>query len=97
MHEQLHADENLAVFLTIEDDGILRLEMVATSDTYDLSVPDEVVVAVEGEAVEVVVEDAAHAMAELGDASKFDEETFTVMLRVHEFFEGWDFGPEDEG
>lgn len=97
MHEQLHADENLAVFLTIEDDGLLRLEVVATSDTIDLSVPDEVVVVVEGEAVAVIVEDASHATAELGDAAKLESESFTVILRVYEFYEGWDFGPEAQG
>jgi|GEM_PF-2402679 len=96
MHEQLHADADLAVFLTIEDDGILRLEIVATSEAIDLSVADEVVVAVEGEAVAVSVQDASHATAELGEASKLQEEAFTVMLRVYEFFEGWDFGPEDD-
>lgn len=94
MHEQLHADADLAVFLTIEDDGILRLELVATSEALDLSVPDEVVVVVEGEAVAVSAQDAAHATAELGEASKLEQESFTVMLRVYEFFEGWDFGPD---
>lgn len=97
MHEQLHAADGLAVFLTIEDDGLLRLEIVATGDTIDLSVPDEVVVALEGEAVEVVVEDASHVTAELGEAAKLEGESFTVILRVYEFYEGWDFGPEAQG
>ena len=94
MHEQLHSDEKIAVFLTIEDDDIMRLEVVATEGGPDLSVDDEVVVAVDGEAVAVAVEDSGHVVAILGAAAELEERTFTVMLRVYEFFEGWDFGPD---
>lgn len=94
MHQQLHSDDDLSVFLTVEDDGILRLEIVATSEAFDLSVDDEVVVAMAGNPVEVVAEDSEHAAAELGVADALGEQSFTVILRVYEFFEGWDFGPE---
>jgi hypothetical protein len=96
MHEQLHSDERISVFLTVEDDDLLRLEVVAASGDVDLSVADEVVVAMDGEAVEVEVEDPAHAVAVLGAADELDGKSFTVMLRVYEFFEGWDFGPDAE-
>jgi hypothetical protein len=95
MHEQLHSDENISVFLTIEDDDVLRLEIVShDEDACDLSIDDEVVVFMDDEPVDVQVEDASHAVAELGPADKLEEESFSVVLRVHEFFEGWDFGPE---
>lgn len=95
MHEQLHADEQLTVFLTIEDDDILRLELVSQdADACDLSIDDEVVVFMNDAPVAVDVEDATHAVAELGSAADLESQSFSVVLRVHEFFEGWDFGPE---
>lgn len=95
MHEQLHSDDNLSVFLTIEDDDILRLELVSQdADACDLSIDDEVVVFMNDAPVDVQVEDATHAVAELGPADDLEDKSFSVVLRVHEFFEGWDFGPE---
>ncbi len=93
MHEQLHSDDQLSVFLTIEDDDVLRVEIVSKGEL-DLSVDDEVVVFMDGEPVDVQVEDAEHAVAELGPADALEDQSFSVMLRVYEFFEGWDFGPE---
>jgi hypothetical protein len=95
MHEQLHSDKSLSVFLTIEDDNILRLEIVShDDDTCDLSIDDAVIVFMDEEPVSVQVEDSAHAVANLGPADKLEDQSFGVVLRVHEFFEGWDFGPE---
>ncbi|QDG52579.1 hypothetical protein FIV42_18105 [Persicimonas caeni] len=95
MHEQLHSDDNLSVFLTIEDDDILRLELVSQdADACDLSIDDEVVVFMNDAPVDVQVEDATHAVAELGPADELEDQSFSVVLRVHEFFEGWDFGPQ---
>ncbi len=95
MHEPLHSDDKLSVFLTIEDDDILRLELVShDQEACDLSADDEVVVFMDDAPVEVQVEDAGHAVAELGPADDLEDKSFNVVLRVHEFFEGWDFGPE---
>jgi hypothetical protein len=96
MHEQLHSDDNISVFLTIEDDDILRLEIVShDEDTCDLSIDDEVVVFMDDKPVSVQAEDASHAVAEFGSADKLEDQPFSVVLRVHEFFEGWDFGPQE--
>lgn len=94
MHEQLYSDEKIAVFLTIEDDDMMRVEIVSKDDALDLSVPDEVVVAVDGQALKIAAEDPAHVVAQLGRADELEERSFTLMLRVYEFFEGWDFGPD---
>lgn len=94
MHEQLHSDEQIDVFLTIEDDDILRIEIVSKDDQIDLSEEDEVVLFMDEEPVDLQVEDASHVVAELGPAAELEGESFGVMLRVYEFFEGWDFGPE---
>lgn len=94
MHEQLHSDAQIALFLTVEDDELLRLEIIATDETLDLSVVDEVVVAMDGEALKVEVEDRAHVSAVLGSAEDLEERAFSVLVRVYEFFEGWDFGPD---
>lgn len=94
MHEQLHSDDQLSVFFTIEDDDVIRLEIVSHDDELDLTVEDEVIVFMDQEPVDVTAEDASHAVVELGPADELEGESFSVMLRVYEFFEGWDFGPE---
>lgn len=94
MHEQIHADEQLSLFLTVEDDELLRLEIIATDESLDLSVADEVVIAMDGEALKIQVEDHAHVSAVLGPAEDLEQRAFSVLVRVYEFFEGWDFGPE---
>ena len=95
MHEQIHSDDELSLFLTIEDDEILRLEIVShDADACDLSVDDAVIVFMNDEPAKIDVEDAEHAVAELGPADELEDKNFSVVVRVHEFFEGWDFGPQ---
>ncbi|MFP4599161.1 MAG: hypothetical protein ACLFVJ_12960 [Persicimonas sp.] len=93
MREELHADDRLAVYLTVEDDEIVRLDVDSRDpETYDLSVEDDVIIFMDGDPVDVEVDDASHAVAELGPAEELFARSFGVILRIHDFFEGWDFG-----
>lgn len=93
MREELHADDQLAVFLTIADDDIVRVEIESRApETCDLSIADEVIVFLDEQRVAVDAEEPAYARAELGPAAELLERSFKLMLRVHDFFEGWEFG-----
>ena len=95
MRETLHEDENLAVFLTIEDDDVMRLVIESRDpQAFDLSVEDEVIVVMQGRGVDVAAESAERAVARLGPAEDLADRSFQVMVRVYDFFEGWDFGAE---
>lgn len=95
MREQLHSDDDLAVFLTIEDDEIMRLIIESKRpDDIDLTVEDEVIAVVDGKPAPIEAGEPARAAVRLGPAEEMVDRRFGVMLRVYEFFEGWEFGEE---
>lgn len=92
MRETLHEDDELTIRLIADDSGA-RVELESAQGGPDLSADDEVVVAVDGRVCPLEVESARRAQAVLDDDSD-ESPTFTLMVRVHEFFEGWEFFDE---
>ena len=85
MREVLHDEEGLVVALEEGDQGLMAV-LESGEDGPDLSVDHEVVVIVDGRGREVVVDDSHRAVASLGEP----EGNWKLMVRVHEFFEGWE-------
>ncbi len=93
MRETLHQDPHLTVTLTIEDDDIARVVLESPDDGPDLTVPDEVVVVADGQGCPLTIDSPNRAVAILGPAHQL-QGPLTLMVRVFEFFEGWEFGDE---
>ncbi len=96
MREEILNEENLRIFLVESDQDELRVELESAANGPDLSIEDEVIVVVDGEACDVKVASPSAASALLGKASELAERPFELMIRVHEIFEGWDFNSPDE-
>ncbi|MFU8802407.1 MAG: hypothetical protein ACNA8W_01235 [Bradymonadaceae bacterium] len=95
MRDSLHKDDDLEIILVVdEDEGDFSVEIVSAESGPDLSVADEVVVAIDGEPCELTVESPRRAGARIGHADDFTDKSFELMVRVHEFFDGWEFEPE---
>ncbi len=89
MRELLHEDEELSVALIVAD-GQLLVELESRGPGLDLSEPHEVVVGVDGEGCELDVEDQHRATALVTSSVSEDPEPMMLMVRVYEFFEGWE-------
>ena len=93
MREELHSDDKLGVFLHIdEDNDLVELELESRDDAIDLRVDDEVILFKDGQRLPIEADSSSHATARLGTADEIAEQSFGLMLRVYEFFEGWEFG-----
>lgn len=95
MREVLHNEEGLTVAIVLKDEKAL-VELVSADDGPDLTVPHEVVVVVDGTGRDVDVEGPDRATATIVDELDEDPDPVTVMVRVHEFFEGWDIFADPE-
>lgn len=101
MRDELYSDRELTVELVENDDGTLGIEMQSRPGGPALDVTDEVVVVVAvgdqgGRACAVHADGPRTARAVLGRIEELAEQPFELMIRIHEFFEGWDFnGPDD--
>ncbi|MGM0554844.1 MAG: hypothetical protein ACQEVA_00510 [Myxococcota bacterium] len=92
MRDTLHADNSLGIFLVIDEEtDRARLELQTSDEGPDLSDPDDVIIFFDGDSLDVDVEDPQHARVDLGDASRL-EERVQLTIRVQEFFDGWEFG-----
>lgn len=104
MREVLHQDDQLTIRLVIND-GTATVELETTPDGPDLSVDDEVIVAVDGRVCPLEVRSSHFAVATLpedddevdvdgvddaANASGITSPSALLMVRVHEFFEGWE-------
>lgn len=95
MQEVLHDEDGLVVAVVLEDErGIVQLE--SSEDGPDLTVPHEVVVVVDGRGRDVDVEGPRRATAVIIDELAEEPDPITLMVRVHEFFEGWELFAEPE-
>ncbi len=83
----LHEDDDLEVKV-VETDTSDRIEI--RSVTLDLSSPEDVVVVLDGGAVTVECKDENFAIAHLPELES--DGPVELMIRVHEFFEGWVLG-----
>ena len=92
MRDTLHADDSLGIFLVIdEQNDRARLELQSSEEGPDLSIEDDVIIFFDGESLDVDARDAQHARVDLGDASLLAEHV-KLTVRIHEFFDGWEFG-----
>ena len=92
----LHSDRRLIIKLYVPEDDRAQVLIQSTKHGPDLSQPDDVAVVLDGQGVRAEPEDRRHAVAELGDWDALAERGFQLMIRVGEFFEGWDFGPQGD-
>jgi hypothetical protein len=96
MRDTLHADNSLGIFLVVDEDtDRARLELQSSPDGPDLSVDDDVIIFFDGQSLDVDAQDARHARVELGDASILEEHV-KLTVRIHEFFDGWEFGFDED-
>lgn len=95
MREVLHQGEGLVIALVIDDEkAIVEVESEASGP--DLSVADEVVIVVDGEPHPLEVDGPRRVQVVLGEGATFENPSMSLLVRVHEFFEGWEFYA-DEG
>lgn len=87
----LYSGKKLIITLFDEGDAA-HLTIQSTKHGPDLYNQDDVVVVVDGIAVPVQTQDRLHARADLPDWLSLVARGFKLMVRVGEFFEGWDFG-----
>ena len=95
MKATLHDQQGLRVAVVLEDDTA-SVELESSEEGPDLSDADEVVVVVNGRACEVEVDSARRARAIIAAELSAPPEALTLMVRVHEFFEGWELFAEEE-
>lgn len=96
MRDTLYADNELGIFLVIDEDTEqARLELQSSDTGPDLSESDDVIVFFGGDALDVDVESEGRARVALGDASRL-EDSVKLTIRIHEFFEGWEFGFDED-
>jgi hypothetical protein len=97
MRESLYEGSGLGIFLVVDEEAeLLKVEIVSEADGPDLSAEDEVVVVADGQGCALVVESPRRAEATIGPADDYIDRNFELMVRVHEFFDGWEFAPDDE-
>lgn len=89
MRETLHEDEDFEILLVADDDG-LAVELESRPSGPDLSDPDEVVVVIDGRGCPLQVDDATSARALIAERVPDEPEPMTLMVRIYEFFDGWD-------
>lgn len=84
----LHNEDGLEITFIVEEDAA-RIEFRGNKNV-DLSAVDDVVVVVNGKGFEAVPRDGDFSVAHLGSWSALSTSPVQLMIRVHEFFEGWE-------
>ena len=73
-------------------DGDARLD-IRTDGTHDLANLDDVIVFLNQDHVPITSHGPDHATANIGPWSRYSDAPVSLMVRVGEFFDGWDFEP----
>jgi len=84
----LHDEDGLAITFIVENDEA-RVEVKAP-EGLDLKSTEDVIVVVNGRGCVVVPRDSQFAVSKLGIWPEISTEPVQLMIRVHEFFEGWE-------
>ncbi len=95
MREVLHDDQGLTVAVVLKDESA-TVELQSDDGGPDLTVPQEVVVVVDGRGRDVNIESENRATATIVDELSDDPDPLMLMVRVHEFFEGWEIFADPE-
>ena len=85
----LVSEPELTVTFVVEQ-GVARVEF--ESSELDLTATDDVVAVLNGKGFEVVPTSSQNASAVFGEWSAFAGGSTQLMVRVYEFFEGWELG-----
>lgn len=88
----LFEGDALKVTLRVDAEGQASVLLESEPGGPDLSVEDEVIVVGNGQGCPLEVESPQRAVAKLGSEDQLATGTYALMVRVHEFFEGWEFG-----
>jgi hypothetical protein len=83
----LHDEDGLTITFVVQD-GAAKVDLRSTSDI-DLSQTEDVIIVLNGQGLEPTVHSPQHATANLGHADEMAQPS-QLMIRVHEFFEGWE-------
>jgi hypothetical protein len=89
LKKSLHNYEGLEITFLVED-GEARVEFESNGQKYDLSNPDDVILFINGTHVAVEPTDTHHATAIIGDWEPYVGSKVSLMVRVDEYFEGWE-------
>lgn len=84
-------NDGLEITFFVEE-GTARIEF-RSNGRFDLSTTDDVVLVVNGSPVPVQPQSDVFAIASLGDWENYADAPVSIMTRVDEFFEGWEFEP----
>lgn len=84
----LHNEDGLEIAFLVEDEQA-RIEFRANL-SYDLGSSDDVVVVVNGKGIAPNCESSDFAVANLGPWDDYTR-PISLMIRVGEFFDGWEF------
>lgn len=87
----LHNYEGLEITFLIED-GEARVDFRSNATRYHLDDTDDVIVFVNGDNVPVDSQGEHAATARIGDWSRYGTGPISLMIRVGEYFEGWELG-----
>lgn len=90
----LLSNRSLIVTLSVDDDDQARLEIQSTVHGPLLTNADDVVVILNGQGVALTFIDERHVHAEIGDWAPYATYGGSLMLRVDEFVDGWEFEAE---
>lgn len=72
------------------DGGVARIEFRSDGSAYHLDNPEDIIVFVDGRSIPVASAGVDAATAGLGDWDAYDKRPTSIMIRVDEFFEGWE-------
>jgi len=85
----LHNYEGLEITFFVED-GEARVEFRSNARHYHLDDPDDVIVFVNGDHIAVTSEGEHAATARIGAWARYGSTPISLMIRVGEYFEGWE-------
>lgn len=83
----LHDEDGLTITFVVEA-GTAKVDLRSTSGI-DLSQVEDVIVVLNGQNLEPTVHGTEHASVLLGESDSMAQPS-QLMIRVHEFFEGWE-------
>jgi hypothetical protein len=89
MREVLYEDEQLVVALEAGDQGLV-VDLRTSESGPDLTTDDEVVVVVDGQGCPLEIEGPRRARATVVEELPEEPSPTMLMVRVFEFFEGWE-------
>lgn len=90
----LQSNRRLVITLTVDEQDQAQIEIQSTRNGPDLTQEHDVVALVDGKGLALEVLDRRRAVARLGQWEPLADKGFALMLRVHEYFGGWDFPPQ---